>query len=423
MSVTSQADLRVDGARLWARLADMAQIGATVNGGCNRQALTDLDRQGRDLFVRWAQEAGCTISIDQVGNVFARRGGTHADALPVMTGSHLDTQATGGKFDGVYGVLAGLEVLQTLHEASVETVSPIEVVVWTNEEGCRFAPAMLGSGVVSGTYDLDFAYSRQDKDGLTFGDELRRIGYLGTEAAAPRPAAAMFEAHIEQGPILDRAGLPIGVVQGIQGAYWFDVTLTGASAHAGPTPMDMRRDPWRALTEIVQQTFALADERAPWGRATFGDIKALPGARNTVPESLVLTVDIRHPESDVLEAMVADLRRLVAERAAAHAIEAQIEQVWYMPPTRFDEGLVNAIAKCAADLGLPAQEIVSGAGHDSLHTAQYAPTAMIFVPCDKGVSHNESEAAKPEDLAAGANVLLHAILATANTISNNKVTS
>lgn len=412
--MTAPGSIRIDGERLWARLQEMAAIGATPNGGCNRQALTDLDGQGRDLFVRWAKTAGCTIAVDQMGNIFARREGADPGADPVMAGSHLDTQATGGKFDGVYGVLAGLEVLETLHDAGVETRRPIEVVVWTNEEGCRFAPAMLGSGVVAGTYDLDFAYSRRDKDGLAFGDELRRIGYRGELPAAPRNIAAIFEAHIEQGPILDREGTTIGIVKGIQGAYWFDVTLVGASAHAGPTPMDMRRDPWRALTEIVRGTFELADARAPWGRATFGDIKAFPGARNTVPEKLVLTIDIRHPDPDELEAMVLNLKRLVAESAAAHQLDARVEQVWYMPPTAFDASLVSQIARSAASLGLSAREMISGAGHDSLHTAQYAPTAMIFVPCEQGISHNELEAASPEDLAAGANVLLHAMLAFAN---------
>jgi N-carbamoyl-L-amino-acid hydrolase len=414
MAMTAPDSLRINGERLWARLQEMARIGGTSIGGCNRQALTDLDREGRDLFVRWAKEAGCTINIDQAGNIFARKEGSDPDAEPVMTGSHLDTQATGGKFDGVYGVLAGLEVVQTLHDARAETRRSIEVAVWTNEEGCRFAPAMLGSGVVAGVYDLDFAYSRRDKDGLSFGDELRRIGNLGELPAAPRDFAAVFEAHIEQGPILDHEGTTIGIVKGIQGAYWFDVTLTGASAHAGPTPMDMRRDPWRALIEIVQRTFELADSRAPWGRATFGDIKALPGARNTVPEKLILTVDIRHPDPDELEAMVLSLRQSIAESAAAHQIDAHVEQVWHMPPTAFDPFLVDQIAQSAALLGLPAREIISGAGHDSLHTAKFAPTAMIFVPCAEGVSHNELEAATPEDLTAGANVLLHAMLAIAN---------
>jgi N-carbamoyl-L-amino-acid hydrolase len=392
----------------------MAKIGATAAGGCNRQALTDLDRQGRDLFVSWAKAAGCTIAVDAVGNIFARRAGLDEAADPVMSGSHLDTQATGGKYDGVYGVLAALEVIQTLEDAGIRTRRPVEVAVWTNEEGCRFAPAMLGSGVVAGTYDLDFAYGRADKDGLTFGDELRRIGYLGDAPAAPRQFAAIIEAHIEQGPILDSEGTTIGVVKGIQGAYWFDVTLTGASAHAGPTPMEMRRDPWRALTPIVAGIFGIAQARGPWGRATFGDVKALPGARNTVPEKLVLTVDIRHPDTATLEDMVREMHDLIARNAAANGIEAHVEQVWYMPPTAFDARLIEQVTKSADELGYSAREIVSGAGHDSLHTAQFAPTAMIFIPCASGISHNELESAEPDDLSAGADVLLHAVLALAN---------
>lgn len=405
------SNLRVNGGRLWSSLMEMAKIGGTSRGGCNRQALTDLDRDGRNLFIRWATEVGCTIRVDQVGNIFAARAGANPADPPILMGSHLDTQETGGRFDGVYGVLAGLEVIRTLHEHGIQTRHSIEVAVWTNEEGCRFAPAMLGSGVVSGTYDVAFAYSRQDKDGLSFGDELKRIGFLGDEPAQKRPFAAMFEAHIEQGPILEQDGATIGVVTGIQGAYWFDVTLTGASAHAGPTPMEMRRDPWRVLTGIVDGTLALADERSPWARATIGDVKAVPGARNTVPESLTISVDLRHPEPDTLDDMVSAFKRLVHGKSRAADIECRIDQVWHMPPTRFDERLTGHVADSAAGLGYAAQPIVSGAGHDSLHTAQFAPTAMIFVPCAGGVSHNEIEDAALADLEAGANVLLHALLA------------
>ena len=404
-------NLRIDGSRLWSSLMEMAKIGATPQGGCNRQALTDLDRQGRDLFVRWATEIGCTIEVDEIGNIFARRAGADPSASPVLAGSHLDTQATGGKFDGVYGVLAGLEVLRTLEQHAIVTRCPVEVAVWTNEEGCRFAPAMLGSGVVSGTYDLAFAYSRTDKEGLSLGDELRRIGYLGSRAAKPRRYQAMFEAHIEQGPILEHSGDTIGVVTGIQGAYWFDVALTGTSAHAGPTPMEMRRDPWRAATRIIDGALALADAQTPWARATIGDVSASPGSRNTVPGHLTFTVDLRHPDSDVLESMVARFRQLVDASAAAANVDAEIRTVWHMPPTSFDTGLIGHIEDAARALGYPARRIVSGAGHDSLHTAQFAPTAMIFVPCAGGLSHNEAEAAAQSDLEAGANVLLHAMIA------------
>lgn len=406
-------NLRIDGDRLWASLMAMAAIGGTPNGGCNRQALTDLDRQGRDLFAGWCRAIGCRIAVDRIGNIFARREGTDPGADPVLMGSHLDTQATGGKFDGVYGVLAGLEVLRTLDDAGVRTARPIEVAVWTNEEGCRFAPAMLGSGVVSGVYDLETAYDARDKDGLRLGDELERIGYKGELAAEPRPYAAMVEAHIEQGPILEAEDVEIGVVTGIQGAYWFDVALTGASAHAGPTPMAMRRDPWRAAAPIIARTLELAEAHAPWGRATIGDIKAEPGARNTVPDRLTFSIDIRHPDAEVLGAMVGAMRELIADCARAARVDAEITQVWHMPPTRFDAALVDAVEDAARALGHSAMRMVSGAGHDSLHTAQFAPTTMIFVPCAGGLSHNEAEAANPAHLAAGANVLLQTVLKAA----------
>lgn len=404
------ATLRVNADRLWNSLEAMAQIGATAAGGCNRQALTNLDRQGRDLFVRWAGEVGCTIEIDEVGNIFARRSGSDPAALPVLAGSHLDTQATGGKYDGVYGVLAGLEVLRVLHENGVTTRAPLEVAVWTNEEGCRFAPAMLGSGVVSGTYARDFAYAVKDKEGHSFRDELERIGYLGTRPAVPQAYAAMFEAHIEQGPILEKEGLTIGAVTGIQGAYWFDVTFTGQSCHAGPTPMEMRRDPWEAALPVMAGAFALARANGPWGRATIGDVRVEPGSRNTVPARLVVSIDIRHPDAATLDAMVADLRGLVERECAAHGISGEIAQVWHMPATAFDAGLVERVAAAAGRLGHSCMKIVSGAGHDSLHTAQFAPTTMIFVPCADGLSHNEAEAAAASDLAAGADVLLQVML-------------
>jgi N-carbamoyl-L-amino-acid hydrolase len=390
--------LRIDPERLWGSLMTMAEIGATARGGCNRQALTAEDKLARDLFCAWGREAGCSVSIDEVGNIFLRRAGRDPQAEPVLIGSHLDTQATGGRFDGVYGVLAGLEVVRTLVDHGVVSQRPIEVASWTNEEGCRFAPAMLGSGVVSGTYDLAYAYARTDKSGLRFGDELERIGYRGTLPARPRPFPATT----------------IGVVTGIQGAYWLDVTLTGVSCHAGPTPMQDRRDPWRPACQIIEGAFGLAQARAPWGRATIGDLKVAPGSRNTVPERLIVSVDLRHPEPAVLEGMITEFRALAARAAAEFDIGLQIDQIWHMPPTSFDPGLVAVIDHAAAELGFSHAKIVSGAGHDSLHTAQFAPTAMIFVPCTGGLSHNEAEEATPSDLAAGADVLLQAVLTVAD---------
>ncbi|MCZ8116326.1 Zn-dependent hydrolase [Silanimonas sp.] len=405
---------RVDTARLGQTLETFAQIGATGRGGCDRQALTDADRTARDLLSRYGKEAGCTVEVDEIGNVFLRRAGT-TDGAPVLVGSHLDTQATGGRFDGVYGVLAGLEVVRTLNDLGIITSRPIEVVDWTNEEGCRFAPAMLGSGVVSGQYPLAFALAQSDASGRTVADELDRIGYRGTRRAAVRKVHAAFEAHIEQGPILERANATVGVVTGIQGAQWFDVHLTGQSCHAGPTPMELRRDPWRAATGVIEAAYAIANRYSPWARCTIGTVACKPGARNTVPAELTFSVDLRHPDAAVLEAMVAALYAVVTAECEAHHLEGRVIPVWSMPPTAFDPQLVQLIERSAATLGYASLRLVSGAGHDSLHVAQYAPTAMIFVPCAGGLSHNELESARLDDLAAGANVLLHAVLESAGT--------
>jgi beta-ureidopropionase / N-carbamoyl-L-amino-acid hydrolase len=405
--------LRIQDERLWQSLMAMAAVGATPKGGCNRQALTDEDKAGRDLFAGWARGAGCSVCADEIGNLFAVRAGTDAHAAPVLIGSHLDTQPTGGRFDGVYGVLAGLEVIRTLNDAEVATRRPIELVSWTNEEGCRFTPAMLGSGVVAGAYRLEYAYTRIDRQGRRLGEELARIGYRGRMRARAREFRAAFEAHIEQGPILQAESKTIGAVTGIQGAYWLDVILEGVAAHAGPTPMAMRRDPWRAAIPIIEGAFEIARDNAPWGRATIGDLTVQPGSRNTVPERLIVSVDLRHPAREMLEAMVAAFKARVAEAADRAHIGAQVQQVWHMPPTEFDPRLVELVGEVAGRLGYSWQRMVSGAGHDSLHVAKFAPTAMIFVPCNEGLSHNEAESARPEDLAAGANVLLQAVLAVA----------
>lgn len=413
-STAPLADLRVNARRLWESLERFAQIGATGRGGCNRQALTDEDRAGRDQFATWSKEAGCALTVDAIGNLFVRRGGLEAAAAPVMASSHLDTQATGGRFDGVYGVLAGLEVIRVLNEHRIETRRPIDVVSWTNEEGCRFVPAMLGSGTVAGTHELAFALGRRDAEGRSVAEELDRIGYRGQRPARAFPVHAAFEVHIEQGPILERERVTIGVVTGIQGLHWLDVVLTGVPCHAGPTPMDMRRDPWRAAAPIVSGAMALAQARAPWGRCTVGDVQCKPGARNTVPETLRISIDIRHPDGSALEQMYSELRTLAAREAAHAQVEVRIEPVWHMPPTNFAPRLVDVVEATAGRLGYTNQRIVSGAGHDSLNIARFAPTTMIFVPCAGGLSHNEAELADCDDLAAGANVLLQAMLAVAN---------
>jgi N-carbamoyl-L-amino-acid hydrolase len=411
--------MRVNGKRLWASLMEMAEIGPTAKGGCNRQALTSEDRRARDLFCEWARSLGCVVQIDQIGNIFARRNGTNFSLDPVLVGSHLDTQATGGKFDGVYGVLSGIEVLRTLHEANIITLRPIEIAVWTNEEGCRFAPAMLGSGVMAGAYDLEFAYSRSDASGVLLGHALMEAGYRGELRAEPRPYHAMFEAHIEQGPILEKTGTMIGVVTGIQGAYWLDITLSGTSAHAGPTPMELRRDPWYAATKLIDAFFDLARAHGPWGRATIGNVRTSPGARNTVPETVTISLDIRHPEASNLDSMKEAVYELVTTSCNQYALGADVQIVWHMPPTNFDERLVNIVEQQAKASGYSYTRIVSGAGHDSLHTASFAPTCMIFIPCEGGLSHNEAETITAEQAEAGCNILLNSVLVIANEASHS----
>ena len=412
--MSDYSKVRISGDRLWQRLMDMAKIGATDAGGCNRQALTDLDKEGRDLFIDWCHAAGCKVRIDQMGNVFARRAGLDNSLPPVITGSHLDTQPTGGKFDGVYGVLAGLEVIESLNDNKLQTKHPLEVVVWTNEEGARFSPAMIGSGVWCGEFDIEDAHVLADKDGLTIGDELKRIGYHGAEPCKIFPVKAAFETHIEQGPILEAEEKTIGIVTGVQGMRWYDVMIKGQPVHAGPTPMEVRRDPFRALTKTIDRIYALAEEHGPWGRATFGDIQAVPGARNTVPETLILAVDLRHPNQEVLEQMDKTFRIIVEEEALIAGVESTVKDEWDSPAVAFDKDCIEAVTKGVKSLNLPYKVMASGAGHDSVYVSRSAPTSMIFIPCKDGISHNEAEDAHPDDLTAGCNVLLQAMCEMAN---------
>jgi len=402
--------LRVDGNRLWWRLMEMAEIGATPAGGCNRQALTDQDRAGRDLFARWCEAAGFPIRVDEIGNLFARRAGADDTRPPVMAGSHLDTQPTGGRFDGVYGVLAGLEVLQTLNDRGVATSAPLEVAVWTNEEGARFSPAMIGSGVWAGVFSVEEAHAIADKRGRTLGDELERIGYRGSVPARATPVRAAFEVHIEQGPILEAEQKQIGVLTGVQGMRWYDMVLEGAACHAGPTPMEGRRDPFMQLPAVLTALYDMARKHAPWGRVTFGDIRAKPGVRNTVPERLIVSVDLRHPDESVLDEMDAAFRAIVSARCEAAGLIGSVREEWSSPAVAFAPECVDAVRGSVQMLGYSSMEMVSGAGHDAVYVSRVAPTGMIFVPCENGLSHNEAEYAKPEDLEAGCNVLLHAML-------------
>ncbi|WP_321814747.1 MULTISPECIES: Zn-dependent hydrolase [unclassified Paraburkholderia] len=410
---TAQAALRVNGARLWESLERMAQIGATEKGGVCRLALTELDREGRDLFVQWAREAGCAIRVDRMGNVFARRAGRNPHAAPVLTGSHADTQPTGGRYDGIYGVLGGLEVVRTLNDAGVETEHPLEVVIWTNEEGSRFAPAMIASGVYAGVYPLEYGLSRTDASGTTIGEALAHIGYAGEEPVGGTPVHAAYELHIEQGAILERSGKTIGVVTAGQGQRWYEVELVGVDAHAGTTPMDLRRDALVGAARMIGFVEALGRSYAPHGRATVGMIEAKPNSRNTVPGRCFFTVEFRHPESEVLAEMDAKLRAELARVAQEAQLGHTIEQIFNYAPVPFAPECIEAVRRAANDLGLPNAEIVSGAGHDACYLARVAPTGMIFIPCVDGLSHNEAEAITPEWAEAGANVLLHAMLASA----------
>jgi N-carbamoyl-L-amino-acid hydrolase len=407
-------NLQINADRLWNSLMEMAKIGATPKGGVCRLTLTDLDKQGRDLFIRWCREAGCTVTIDKVGNIFARREGRKPQLPAVTTGSHLDTQPTGGKFDGIFGVLAGLEVIRTLNDYGHETDAPIEVIVWTNEEGSRFSPAMMGSGVYAGVFTLDEVMAKQDVDGKTFGDELRRIGYAGDAPAKPRPTAAYFEAHIEQGPILEAEKKTIGVVTGAQGQRWYEVTVTGQEAHAGPTPMSRRKDALVGAARMVDAVNRIGHKHQPDACATVGHMQVSPNSRNTIPGRVFFTVDFRHPVDETLSAMDRELKAACREIADAIGLTVEVKDFWYFPPTPFDPKLVADVRAGAERFGYPHRDIVSGAGHDAVYMAKVAPTAMIFVPCEDGISHNEVENAKPEDLAAGCNVLLHAILAHAH---------
>ncbi|HEY1300860.1 MAG TPA: Zn-dependent hydrolase [Stellaceae bacterium] len=408
-------NLQVNGERLWGSLMELAQIGATPKGGVCRLAASDLDATARRLFIRWCEEAGCTVAVDKIGNIFARRPGRNPALPPVMTGSHLDTQPTGGKFDGAYGVLAGLEIVRSLNDLGYETTAPVEIVAWTNEEGSRFSPAMVGSGVFAGVFTLETALATRDNNApeLTLGAELARIGFAGTEQAGGRKVGAYFEAHIEQGPILEAAGRPIGVVTGAQGQRWYEVTVTGAEAHAGTTPLPRRRDALVGAARMIDAVNRIGEAHAPDARATVGFVQVSPNSRNTIPGRVFFTVDFRHPDDAVLTRMDRELRAACAELAAAARVEAAVAEFWHFPPTPFAPEKVAAVRAAAEAQGYAHQDIVSGAGHDAVYMARVTPTAMIFVPCKDGISHNEIEDAAPADLAAGCNVLLNAVLEAA----------
>ena len=403
-------DLRINGERLWASLMELAQIGATPKGGVCRLALTELDRRGRDLVIRWATEAGMTVTIDKIGNGFMRRAGRDNSLPPVMTGSHIDTQPTGGKFDGNYGVLAGIEVVRTLNEHGIETEAPIEVAFWTNEEGSRFVPVMMGSGVFAKAFTLEHAYAATDTEGKSVRGELERIGYIGTEEPGDHPIGCYFETHIEQGPVLEDHDITIGVVTGVLGIKWYDCTVTGMEAHAGPTPMALRRDALQVAAELMQKVVAIALHYPPHGRGTVGMVQVHPNSRNVIPGRVKFSIDLRNSSDALVEAMDGDIRRAAAALSDKSGLAIQIELVSHYPAAPFSATCTDAVARAATALGYSSMPVVSGAGHDAVYMARLAPAGMIFIPCKDGISHNEIEDAKPDHITAGCNVLLHAML-------------
>jgi N-carbamoyl-L-amino-acid hydrolase len=409
-------NLKINSDRLWSSIHEMAEIGPGVRGGSNRQTLTDDDAKGRALFKKWCEDAGMTMGLDTMGNMFARREGTDPDALPVYVGSHLDTQPTGGRYDGVLGVLGGLEVIRSMNDLGIKTKHPIVVVNWTNEEGTRFAPPMLASGVFAGVHTQDWAYYRTDAEGKKFGDELKRIGWKGDEKVGDRKMHALFELHIEQGPILEAEGKDIGVVTHGQGLRWIQCTVTGKESHTGSTPMAMRKNAGRGLAQITELAHEIAMKHQPNAVGAIGHIDIYPNSRNIIPGKAVFTIDFRSHVLETLEAMVAELLEKAPKLCADLGVEFESEIVGQFDPPAFDEGCVAAVRRAADRLGYSHMDIVSGAGHDACWINRVAPTAMIMCPCVDGLSHNEDEDITQEWAEAGTNVLFHAVVETAEIV-------
>jgi N-carbamoyl-L-amino-acid hydrolase len=410
------ANLQINSDRLWESIHEMAKIGPGVRGGSNRQTLTDDDAKGRALFQKWCEDAGLSMGVDEMGDMFCRREGTDPDALPVYVGSHLDTQPTGGRYDGVLGVLGGLEIIRTLNDLGIKTKHPIVVTNWTNEEGTRFAPAMLSSGVYAGVLDRDWAYGREDAEGKTFGEELTRIGWKGEEKVGARKMKAFFELHIEQGPILEAEEKDIGVVTHGQGLWWLQVTLTGKDSHTGSTPMKLRVNAGLGMARITELVHTIAMENQPDAVGAIGQANVYPNSRNVIPGKAVFTIDFRSPDFDKLEGMKARLEREAPKIAEALGLGIEIEEAGHFDPVTFDEGCVSAVRKAAERLGYSHRDIVSGAGHDACWINRIAPTSMVMCPCVDGLSHNEDEEISQEWAEKGANVLFHAVVETAEIV-------
>ena len=411
------SNLRINGERLWDSLMEMAKIGPGIAGGNNRQTLTDEDSEGRALFQKWCESAGCTMGLDQMGNMFATRLGSDSNALPVYVGSHLDTQPTGGKYDGILGVLGGLEIINTLNDLNIKTKHPIVVTNWTNEEGTRFAPPMLASGVFGGIHTQDWAYDREDSAGKKFGDELVRIGWRGEEEVGARKMHAFFELHIEQGPILEAEGKDIGIVTHGQGLSWTQITIIGKDSHTGSTPMTMRKNAGLAMARILENVDQIALSHAPHAVGAAGHIDVYPNSRNVIPGKVVFTVDLRSPELNVIHDMEQRLRSGAKKVCDEMGLEVSFEKVGGFDPVTFDESCVSALRNAAERMGYSHMNIISGAGHDACWINGVAPSAMVMCPCVDGLSHNEAEDISKEWAVAGADVLMHAVIETAEILT------
>ena len=414
--VSPGENLRINPDRLWDSIHSLAEIGPGIAGGSNRQTLTDDDAEGRTLFKSWCKTAGMSMGLDQMGTMFARREGTDPSLDPVYIGSHLDTQPTGGRYDGVLGVLSGLEVIRTLNDLGIRTRRPIVVVNWTNEEGARFAPAMLASGVFAGVHTLDYAYGRKDPEGKSFGDELKRIGWVGDEKVGARKMHAYFEYHIEQGPILEAEHKQIGVVTHGQGLWWLEFTLTGKEAHTGSTPMNMRVNAGLAMARILEMVQTVAMSEQPGAVGGVGQMKFSPNSRNVLPGTVVFTVDIRSPEQAKLDRMRAKIEAEAPRICEALGVKCSVEPVGHFDPVTFDPTLVARVRAAADKLGYSHMNIISGAGHDACWTNRVAPSTMIMCPCVGGLSHNEAEDITKDWASAGADVLFHAVVETAEIV-------
>jgi N-carbamoyl-L-amino-acid hydrolase len=412
--MSTSTNQRINGTRLWDALMAMAEIGATPKGGVKRLTLTEVDKAGRQRFTEWCEAIGLTVRVDAIGNMFCRREGRDPTRKPVLLGSHLDSQPTGGKFDGALGVIAGLEVMRTLNDLGLTTEAPIELVNWTDEEGSRFGHSLMGSGVWAGVYPQDKVYALTDTDGVTVGDALDAIGYKGDHPAKPFPADAYFELHIEQGPFLEREGKQIGIVTGAQAQVWYDAVITGQDAHAGTTPPSTRKDALVAAARVVARVDELMRERGEDGRGTVGRLQVLPNSPNVVPGEVRFSIEFRHPDGAEIDKLAKSFPAEAEALVAQNGCRLELKELFVIPAQPFDKDCVDLVRQAAARLGYPAREIISGAGHDAVYVARLIPTAMIFTPCKDGLSHNEAESILPEEAEAGCQVLFEAVVARAN---------